>query len=729
SPALGGAFCITLGSGLNDRDLGVGRSFAEVGDLVEAQVAVDVASHAVDILRVGHVLLDGRQFAENRSDRSQFGRGQVHVGAIAQTVREVTGRGRDHGGVGSNASLVTHAQRAARHFHARTSLAVDTVVAFLGQLVSIHLGRRRQPQTSRDTALDLVQQFAGSAEVTDVGHARTDEHFVDLVAGHGGQQAGIVRVVRGAQHRLVELVQVDFDDFGVLGVLVGFHQYRVGQPGFHRLGTTLQGTGIAVAFADHPAQQGDVGLQVLSDGSFRQLDGATGSRTLGGGVGQFESLLDGQVVQTFDFENAAGEDVLLAFLLDGQQALLDGVVGDGMDQVTQGDTRLHLALEAHQNRFRHVQRHDAGGCGEGYQAGTGRERNADWEAGVRVAAGADGIRQQHAVQPAVDDAVARTQGHAATGADEIRQGVVGGDVDRLRIGGGVAEGLHHQVSGEAQASQIFQLVTGHRAGGVLGADGGHLRLAVGARTDAFYAAGLADHLLRQGEALAAVSRLLRLLEQVGGAQTQLGTRLLGQAAADDQRDTAASADFVEQHRSLQFEGGDDFVDAVLADLAGVLVDVDSVAHVDVRYVELDRQGAGVFHGVVEDRGDLAAEAEAASALVRNVGDVVTEEPQHRVGGGLAGRTGTDHVTDVGDREALGLDLFDLLQRANDALLLRHDTVAGHFQHGQGVQRDVGARPGVRGRGQVVGVGFARHLEYSQAVFLGDGRLGGEPLAI
>src|SRR5690606_32636521 len=143
--------------------------------------------------------------------------------------------------------------------------------------------------------------------------------------------------------------------------------------------------------------------QVLGDGAFRQLDGATGSRTLGGGVGQLERLLDGQLVKTFDLEDAAGEDVLLAFLLDGQQASLDRVVGDGMDQVTQGDARLQLALEAHQYRLRHVQRHDAGGGGEGDQAGAGREGDAHREAGVRVATGADGVGQQHAVQPAVDD--------------------------------------------------------------------------------------------------------------------------------------------------------------------------------------------------------------------------------------------------------------------------------------------------------------------------------------
>ncbi len=402
-----------------------------------------------------------------------------------------------------------------------------------------------------------------------------------------------------------------------------------------------------------------------------------------------------------------------------------------MDQVTQGDAGLQFALETHQDRLWHVQRHDAGGGGEGHQAGTGRERDADREAGVRVTTGTDGVRHQHAVQPAVDDAVAWAQRHAATGADEVWQGVVGGDVDWLRISRGVAERLHDQVGGEAQARQVFQLVAGHRAGGVLGTDGGHLRFAVGAWTHAlafWQTAGATDHFLCQGEALAGIGRLLWLLEQVRGTQAQLGAGFFGQATADDQRDTAASADFVKQHFGFQLEVGDQFVAVVTAYFTFVWVHVDDVAHGQVGAVELDRQGAGVFHRVVEDRGDLGAEAEATRALVRHVGDVVAEEPQHRVGSRFTRGASTDHVTDVGDREALGLDRFDLLQRADRTRLLWLDAVAGHLQHGQGVQRDVRARPGVRGRGEVVGVGFAWHLEHGQGVFVGDGRARGEPLA-
>ncbi|KPY53304.1 Multidrug resistance protein AcrA/AcrE family [Pseudomonas syringae pv. solidagae] len=595
--------------------------------------------------------------------------------------------------------------------------------------MSIHLGRRRQPQTRRQLALDLIQQLARSAEVADVGHAGTDEHFVDLLALYRRQQAGIVRVVRRAEHRLLDVGQIDFDDFGVLGVLVGFQQLRVGNPGFHRLSTALQGARITVTLFDHPTQQGDVRIQVFDDRLFGQLDGATGSRTLGRGVGQLESLFDAQVVEAFDLQDATGECVLLAFLLYGQQASLNRVVRNGVNQVAQGDARLHLALEANQDRFRHVQRHDARCSSERHQAGTGREGDTDREAGVRVATGADGVRQQHAVQPAVDDAVARTQGNAAAGHDEVRQRVVRLDVDRLRIGRGVAERLHDQIGREAQARQVFQFVAGHRASGVLGTDGGHLRFAVGARTNARYAARLADHLLRQGVTLGAFGWLVRGLEQVELRQAQFGARLAGQATTDDQRNTAASADFVEQHRGLHFEGGDDFVAVVLADLAGVGVDVDHVTHVDVRDIEFDWQSAGIFHGVVEDRSNFAAEAETAGTLVRDVRDVVAEEPEYRVGCRFTRGAGTDHVTDVGNREALTAHFFDLLHRADGALNVRDDAVTGHFQHGQGVQRDVRTRPGIRGRGQVVGVGFAGDLEDAQADLVGQRRALLEPLAV
>ena len=138
---------------------------------------------------------------------------------------------------------------------------------------------------------------------------------------------------------------------------------------------------------------------------------------------------------------------------------------------------------------------------KGDEARAGWKGNADGKARMGVAAGADGVRQQHAVHPAMDDAVARPQGNPAPGLEETRQGMLGLDIDRLGIGRGVAERLHHQVRRKSQACQILKLVPGHRTGGVLAANGGHVGFAVAARANAFDAASPADHFLRQGKAL------------------------------------------------------------------------------------------------------------------------------------------------------------------------------------------------------------------------------------
>jgi len=384
---------------------------------------------------------------------------------------------------------------------------------------------------------------------------------------------------------------------------------------------------------------------------------AGGGRPLGRRIGQFEGLFHLQVGQALDFQNAAGENVLLALLLDGQQALADGIKGNGIDQVAQGDARLHGALETNQHAFRHVERHDAGGGGEGDQARSGREGDADGEPGVRVAAGSDGVGQQQTVHPGVDHPVTGTQGNAAAGGNEGRQFAVGFDVHQLGIGRGMAERLHHHVGREAQAGKVFQFVTGHRAGGVLRSDGGHPGFTIGAGTDplAFRkTAGAADDLLGQGEALAGIGGHRRQAELGRRGQPQRLARLGGQAAPDDQRDAAAGPHFVEQDVGLHRELGDHR--AVLQSLAVIGSQFDDVAHLHFRDVEFDRQRAGVFHGVVEDRGDLAAQTDAAEALVGDEGDVLAGEPQHRVGRRLTRRSGADHVAHIGDQMTFGRQL-------------------------------------------------------------------------
>ena len=79
--------------------------------------------------------------------------------------------------------------------------------------------------------------------------------------------------------------------------------------------------------------------------------------------------------------------------------------------------------------------------------------------------------------------------------------------------------------------------------------------------------------------------------------------------------------------------------------------------------------------------------------------------------------------------ALGLEGLQLLEGADLAGLVGLDAGAGVLQHGQGVERDVGAAPGVGGRGQVVGVGLAGDLEDGQREALGHLGAAGEPLGL
>ena len=116
--------------------------------------------------------------------------------------------------------------------------------------------------------------LAGGAEVADVGHARTDEGFVDLGAGHFGQELGVVRVVGAADDGPID------DRSGrsrsrrrIPGVLVGPSRVRLGQPGFDLL-DAARGSCVLVAVGDHVLHEHDVAGQVLTIGSFVELDGA-----------------------------------------------------------------------------------------------------------------------------------------------------------------------------------------------------------------------------------------------------------------------------------------------------------------------------------------------------------------------------------------------------------------------------------------------------------------------
>ncbi|MNC09549.1 hypothetical protein D3C75_571730 [compost metagenome] len=495
-----------------------------------------------------------------------------------------------------------------------------------------------------------IEQFTCRTEVADVSHARTDKHFVDFLALNIRQQTCIVRIVWRTQNWLFDIVQINFDDLCVFRIGIGFQQLRIRQPFFHALNTALKRTTIAVTFCDRPLQQHNVRAQVFFDRLAIQLNGTAGSRTFSGSIGQLKRLLDFQRWQAFDFQDATREDVFLTFHLNGQQALFNGIQRDRVNQVAQSNPRLHFAFEAHQHRFRHIQWHHASCRSKRNQTRARREGNPDRETGVGVTARTDGIRQQHTVQPGVDNTIARTQRDAATVHDEVRQCVVSIHIHRLRISGSVAEGLHHQVSREAQAREVFQLITGHWTGGVLRTDRRHFWFAVLVRANAVHATGAANHFLRQREAASTGDNIFRLHENFAAWQIQRFTCFSRKTATDDQRNTATGTNFVQQHVSFQLEVCDNVVGFVVTHFAFVWIDINDIAHVQVVYVNFDWQRTGIFHGVEEDWRNFAAEHHTAAALVRHVRDVIAHEPQHGVSRRFTRRTGTHYVAHISQRE-------------------------------------------------------------------------------
>src|SRR5690554_2647223 len=101
--------------------------------------------------------------------------------------------------------------------------------------------------------------------------------------------------------------------------------------------------------------------------------------------------------QTFDLQNPAIEYILLALLTHSQLALLNGRIGNRIHQVSQGDPWLHLTLETHQYRLRHIERHCPHCSSECHESRACGERYPYREPCVRIATGTYRIRQDHTV--------------------------------------------------------------------------------------------------------------------------------------------------------------------------------------------------------------------------------------------------------------------------------------------------------------------------------------------
>ena len=133
----------------------------------------------------------------------------------------------------------------------------------------------------------------------------------------------------------------------------------------------------------------------------------------------------------------------------------------------------------------------------------------------------------------MNNTVTRPQGNAAAGLDKIRQGMLGVDVHRFGIGGGVAERLHDEIGSESQTCQVLEFVTGHRASCVLAAYSSHLGLTVASGSYPIDTTGASHHFLRQGVTLIRFLADNRRTEYCRGFQSHVFPRSLRKTTSDD----------------------------------------------------------------------------------------------------------------------------------------------------------------------------------------------------
>mmetsp|Transcript_18272 Transcript_18272/g.27527 ORF Transcript_18272/g.27527 Transcript_18272/m.27527 type:complete len:274 (-) Transcript_18272:223-1044(-) len=272
---------------------------------------------------------------------------------------------------------------------------------------------------------------------------------------------------------------------------------RIGQPVFHTGNTPLQGTRITISLRNHPLKHDNIRLQVFNDGLLVQLDGTSGSRTFGGGITQFKCLFTLQIGKTFNLQNTAREDILLTLLLNSEKSILNCRVGDGLNQIPQGNSGLHSSSETNEDRLRHIKWEYTRGGSKGNQSTSGGEGDTQWETSVRISTSSHGVGNKHPIQPRVDDTITGTQTHTTPRLDKVGQSVMGDHIHRLGVCSRVTERLHNQIGRKSKTCQTLQLIPRHWSGRILTSHGSHGRFTILSGGDTINSTSLTHHLLRQ----------------------------------------------------------------------------------------------------------------------------------------------------------------------------------------------------------------------------------------
>ena len=196
--------------------------------------------------------------------------------------------------------------------------------------------------------------------MTDIGHTGTDENFINLFSGHIREKFNIIRIIRAGKNRLFNCTHINLENRCIIGIVICHEHFRIFKPLLHGLYSPSQSLAVLVSFSNHPFEQNNIRCKKLNNGLLVQLNGAGSCRTFSRGVSKFKCLLHFQVGESFNFNNPTGKNILFALFGNSQHSLLYGAIGNGVNQIPQGYSRLHFSCKPDQNRLRHIKGHDTG---------------------------------------------------------------------------------------------------------------------------------------------------------------------------------------------------------------------------------------------------------------------------------------------------------------------------------------------------------------------------------
>ena len=143
--------------------------------------------------------------------------------------------------------------------------------------------------------------------MSDIGHAATNKHLIYYfrplcITKNLSKRHDIVRIVRTGQNRFIDFTHINLDHFRILCVSIRLKKRWLFQPCLHLADTTFQGVSIT----------------------------------------QFKGLFHLELRQPLNLQNTSCNNILLSFLFHRQHTPLDGLIRNGIDKITQGNSWLKL---------------------------------------------------------------------------------------------------------------------------------------------------------------------------------------------------------------------------------------------------------------------------------------------------------------------------------------------------------------------------------------------------